>query len=53
MRTKEINEEQDSVGVDESKVICCIRKRPLFEKEYKNGEFDVITCNGYQKSCCT
>ncbi len=46
MRTKEINEEQDSVRVDESKVICCIRKRPLFEKEYKNGEFDVISCSG-------
>lgn len=46
MQTKEVKAEQACVGVDEGKVICCIRKRPLFEKEFKNGEFDVISCSG-------
>ena len=46
MQSKQIKDEQDNVRTDESNVVCCIRKRPLFEKEYKNGEFDVISCSG-------
>merc|ERR1711959_285518 len=32
--------------IQDSSVKICVRKRPIFEHELKQGEFDMLTCNG-------
>jgi kinesin family protein 2/24 len=35
----------DHVSASQMKICVCVRKRPLFDKEYNSGEMDCISAN--------